>query len=258
LTNFKPIWYNTRKGGNVFRELEVRRGLKEIKPILCIPTIYIGKAFVCGGYVRYCLSPRNNPVKAQDVDIYCRDETAYQELTSYFQSEGFTPRHDNPIALTYLKLNDFKWGSVPVIQLIKPIKQGAIVASGTVEEILDNFDFTVIRCALKPKYQYSTERKTIDIDWIGLVDTDFEQDETNKNLKIKKIHCPVSSLLRFMKYGKKGYNARPMQILALFADWDNRTQEYRDNLFNKLDIVTGGDTLTQKEIDELEALMRID
>jgi len=237
----------------MFKELTIQRGLRDIRPLLEIEFIKNGDAFICGGYARYCLSPNYNTPKAGDVDIYCKDENIFNDLVSYFSLEGFEIRFDNPIALTYLKNYNKKWKDCPVIQLIKPIREGAIVANGTVEDILDNFDFTIVRCALKYKKEDYKIAK-----WMGIADKDFENDEMEKQLKIKKIHCPVSSLLRFMKYGKKGYNARPMQILSLFYDWDNRTQEYRSNLIEKLETITKGDTLTEEEINQLEALLRID
>lgn len=58
--------------------------------------------------------------------------------------------------------------------------------------------------------------------------------------------------------GKKGYSAIPMEVMKLFRDWDERPDEYRRRLFGHFEKVHAEGGLTQEEIDELEALLRID
>lgn len=116
---------------------------------------------------------------------------------------------------------------------------------GSKEEVLSNFDFTVVRAAI-------LSPNTV------LVDADFMHDEENKILRLKNIHCPISSTLRCMKYAAKGYWLPPIQALSLFLDWDNRSDDYRRELAEYLAKANGGEGLTQEEIDHLEELMRID
>lgn len=233
-----------------FMVISIRRGLNQIKTILNM--LENKNAFICGGYARYCASPNSGRrlVKAGDVDIYCQDEQTFEEIYQHFKNVGLDVRFDTDVALTYTKTKDKSnpYYKCPVIQLIKPINQGAIIATGTMEQILRNFDFTVIRCGIIKQ----------DDEYKVLADVDFWHDEADKILRIKNIHCPISSLLRFMKYGKKGYNARPSQIAKLFADWDARPAEYRLRLLQLFE--EGGELgeLSPKEIDELEALLRID
>ena len=226
------------------------RGIKDIAPILSL--LENKNAFVCGGYARYCASPNEGRrlSKAGDLDIYCQDESTFEEIYQHFKSAEMEIRFDTDVALTYKKIKDKNnpYYNCPVVQLIKPINQGAIVASGDMVTILRNFDFTVIRCGIvKGDKEYEV-----------LVDEDFSKDEAKKVLRIKNIHCPISSLLRFMKYAKKGYNARPSQVAKLFADWDNRPMIYRMRLLELFE--EGGQLgeLTPQEINELESLLRID
>jgi len=129
--------------------------------------------------------------------------------------------------------------------LIKPIREGKIVASGEMKEILENFDFTVIRCG------FTSSQKI-------LVDADFLHDEERKILRLKNIHCPISSTLRCMKYAAKGYWLKPFETLKLFLDWDSRSDEYRNKLVDFLEKSKEGEGLSKEDITELEALMRID
>lgn len=76
-------------------------------------------------------------------------------------------------------------------------------------------------------------------------------------LRILNIHCPISSLLRVMKYARKGYYMRPVEALKLFNDWQQRDPDYRDRM---KELFTTGQfgKITKEEIDELEKLMRVD
>jgi len=227
----------------MFKVISVKRGLTEIRHVRK-RLAHLDVVF-CGGYIRYCASPRKEPVPAADIDIYCKDDAMFKEVAEIFKEDGLEIRHENAMAVTYRVPKDGPYAYCPAVQLIKPIKEGSIVAKGTIEEILSNFDFTVIRCGLLNDEEV-------------LVDEDFEEDERTKFIRIKNIHCPVSSMHRFMKYGKKGYYTRPGQILKLFADWDNRPDEYRNTLKERIEAITQGKELSQEEIDQLEALMRID
>jgi hypothetical protein len=143
-----------------------------------------------------------------------------------------------------VKKEDEPCNLLPTIQLIKPRKTGNMVATGPMQEVLENFDFTVVRAGL-----LSPDT--------ALVDRDFWDDEKHQRLQIKNIHCPVGSTYRCAKYIKKGYSIRPKEMIKLFLDWDQRDEEYRDLL--KTNLIKGRESgLTQEEIDELEALLWID
>jgi hypothetical protein len=130
--------------------------------------------------------------------------------------------------------------------------RGAIVTLGTMEEILENFDFTVVRAGILNSKEV-------------MVDEDFENDEKHLYLRLKNIHCPISSLLRCCKYARKGYFMRPIEALKLFNDWTDRGDEYRSRMVELFGMSGLGkksednpNGMAQEEIDELESLLRID
>ncbi len=234
--------YKTHDG---FVKVPVLRGFNEIGSVFlacCRAKFATGKsAFICGGYVRYMASTRENPHSAGDVDIYCEDNQIFECLREYFKGyleESF----ENLMCLTYKVEPTFS--KVPV-QLIKPVREGAIVSDGSMEDVLSNFDFTVVRAGLINESA-------------ALVDADFIHDDTNNLIRIKKIHCPITSTLRCMKYAKKGYYMRPSECIKLFADWQNRSDEYKDKIVYSLNTMEEGEELTQADINELEKLLRID
>lgn len=229
-----------------FVKIPLRRGFYEIATLFEHVTRLGG--IICGGYVRYCASPLPEPTKAADVDIYCKDDGIFEAIKKHLKEEmKLEKRHENNMALTFKRPKEGPYAYAPPIQLIKPVREGAIVANGTMEEIIDNFDFTVIRCGL-------IDPQTV------LADKDFEEDEKSRRLRIKKIHCPISSTMRCLKYAKKGYWMRPFDIMGLFLDWEQRDLGYRDKIVTYL-MKSAADPkngLTKEEVEELEALMRID
>lgn len=233
--------YEVLKG---FVDVPVRRGMTEIKVLFDFLKKFDGRAFICGGYVRYMCSPDKHPFEAGDVDVYCSDNETYEEVLRELK-EHVAIKHENENAITFYSPADGKYKYCPIIQLIKPFNKGAIVATGDMETILKNFDFTVVRCGLK-------DEETC------LVDANFEHDENKKFLRILNIHCPISSMIRFMKYSRKGYYTTPIEALKLFNDWDNRDDDYRREIIEGVQRIEDGEELSDEQINELEALMSID
>lgn len=222
------------------------RGIHEIRNLLNSIKARVGSnAFICGGYARYCASPLQTPPLSSDIDIYSSDEQSFESLKEFFKHEHLEVKHENDVSLSYRRPKDGPYSYHLPIQLIKPMKVARIVTEGGVEEILRNFDFTIIRCAIMNE------------DYV-LADPNFIHDENGKLLRLINIHCPVSSTLRCMKYSKRGYWLRPLECLKLFVDWSDRDEDYRIKLIDFLTKANGGNGLSEKEVDELEALMRID
>jgi hypothetical protein len=164
-----------------FVKAQVFRGFTEINKIYYDVSVHDG--IICGGYVRYMCSPRLDPVKAGDLDIYCPTEEIFDKLKEMFTAH-LSIRVETEVAITYNRGNgNNRYFPAPPIQLIKPIREGKIVANGSLEEILENFDFTIIRAGLTSTHT-------------AMVDADFAHDETKMVLRLKNIHCPISSTLR--------------------------------------------------------------
>lgn len=258
-----------------FVTIPLKRGFTEIATLFHICQNH--QTHICGGYARYCASPRfkSKLVRADDIDLFPQTTGTTDALLAELMAYGFSIKHENHVSITLgFKGNSegkqYPEGPVrpgqpkatkeqkqiiahwPTPQIIKPLVQGAMVTVGTIEEILNNFDFTIVRAAIISNKE-------------ALVDVEFEHDEAIGLLRLKNIHCPISSLLRCCKYSRKGYFLRPFEALKLFADWTDRPESYRiriSALFarsaegEQSDKNPGG--MTRKEIDELESLLRID
>jgi hypothetical protein len=232
---------------HVFKEIPIRRGFTEIAEVYEDVTRLNG--FICGGYARYCASPKKVPFPASDCDIYCKTPEAYHSIVEIFGKTHkgkykFKVRHENDISVTFSNHNTGKYMYLPTIQIIKPVKKGAIASYGTIEEVLGNFDFTVARVAIK-------DEKT------AVCDQDFERDEKANLLSMRVVHCPASALLRSLKYAKKGYYMRPSESIKLFEDWEKRNAEYKKRILELFNSSNFGN-ITREEVDELERLLRVD
>ncbi len=222
------------------------RGFYEIEHIYKI-AMQTGSS-ICGGYPRYMCSPRKDPAIAGDVDVFPGDQKTFENVVSLVKLMGYTTKHENDVSLTFANPENGIHAYHPTVQVIKPVTEGRIVTAGNQEEILNNFDFTVVRIAIKDQFSC-------------IADDDFLEDEKKKHLVFKNIHCPISSLIRANKYARKGYYLSPKESLKLFQDWDGRSEEYRKRiieLFQTSAEATEENKMSQKEVDELEALLRID
>lgn len=238
------------KSQDGFELVLLHRGFTEIIPLWEILNDVINRhkadVFICGGYARWCASPKYEPAKAGDIDIYSETKKVYDKLLDrLIYDNNLKIKNENEMAITFEHPNSGVFHYMPPIQLIRPIKDGSIVAKGDKKTILSNFDFTIIRAAIESPDSV-------------MVDKDFLHDETHNILRLKNIHCPVSSLLRCLKYVKKGYWLRPMEAARLFADWMNRDDAYRSKVLDFIAKADVGEGLSQEEVDELERLMRID
>lgn len=236
------------------KNIPLRRGFYEISELFAL--CQKAGATICGGYARYCASPRPTVkvLAAGDVDLFPHSEHSAKILLADLTAMGFEIAHENHVSVTMKAKEEFleKIGHMPTPQIIKPMIEGKIVTLGTTQEILENFDFTIVRAAIISPSEVR-------------VDDDFWHDETHGLLKLKNIHCPISSLLRCCKYARKGYFLRPAEALKLFLDWTARGEEYRTRMVELFSESAKGKVsaenpngMTQEEIDELESLLRID
>lgn len=206
--------------------------------------------YICGGYVRWMCSPRRTPVPPSDIDIYCKTMDVYNQVKSHLMS-SLSTKNSNDISITFFRpINtaDALFG-LNEIQLIQPMKKGAIVTEGSLQEILHNFDFTIARIGID--YQL-WENKS------ALADSDFDRDELAKKLIFKNIHCPVSSLFRCTKYCNKGYRLKTSEIIKLFLDWEKRTPEYRKEIVSFFGDFEVGKNMTAAAVSAMYNMLRVD
>lgn len=221
-----------------------------------------------GGFVRWMVSPNHDPAPPGDIDIYPNNtedrDWVIKEIAKLglerlppaskaMVAAGTDTRfwHVTKLASTATLLTGQK------VQVINPVNAGHVVAKGTMDELLNNFDFTVTRAGL------------VSLDE-AVVDDEFIEDEMARRLVIKEIHCPIGAVKRIAKYTRKGYYCSPSEIYKLFVNWDERNSEYKDELrealaafegmkerdFENVDYIDGG---SDEEIrDRLAQLLYVD
>jgi hypothetical protein len=234
-------------------EVPVLRGFWQIEEIWELAQKH--GAWIVGGYVRWMCSPLAEVVDegehddldlapAMDVDLFPKEQQNYDTLVAAMLERGFPLTYENDICVTF-RWQDDPDNEKPKIQIIKPSIEGHIKTTGTFEEVLDNFDFTVVRIGLKD-------------DSTAIADVDFMEHEKAHKLVIKNIVCPISSVTRITKYARKGYYISVSQIIKLFVEWDERGWEYKQQVIQMLAKLEDAAELTQEEIDLAERLIRID
>jgi len=222
-----------------FVEVRVFRGFTEIQNIYYM--IHDHGGIILGGYVRWMCSPILKPVPATDLDVYSPTKEIFAKMEETFKNKGFEMKNENDLAIMYKPFKkDHMMFPCPTVNLIKPMKEGVVVTQGSMEDILVNFDFTVVRIGLLSPH-------------VALADADFLHDEEKKFLRIKNIHCPISTTYRLMKYNRKGYWPGTRQTLEVFIDWENRDEEYKMKI---MEFVNKEDP-SKDEIDEMEKMMRM-
>lgn len=233
-----------------YTTIPLLRGFDKIQELFTV--VQQHQAYICGGYARYCASPRKEPFPAGDVDIFPSSMESFEALKTLFGKDGLVITYENDVSITYEQPVDknHRWADTPVIQLIKPVKKARILTYGNIETVLDNFDFTITRVAI------------IDAN-TAMADEDFLADEKKTLLKFKNIHCPISSMFRAIKYTKKGYFLQPIEAVKLFEDWTSRDDTYKGEIIGFVNKAheyekTGKETLSQEQIEHFEELMMID
>ena len=225
-----------------FITVPVLRGFTEIEQLYYMIERLGGK--VLGGYVRYMCSPCRNPAKASDIDVYAPRQPTFDVIIKEFKDRGLEVQGENDLSVSYKPTpNGHEFFAGPQIQLIKPMEEGVVVTQGVMSLILENFDFTVVRIGLLNA-------------GVAFADADFLHDEEKHILRIKNIHCPISTMYRVMKYNRKGYWPPSSQIISVFSNWDSRDEEYKAEIYGFFK-KAADDKLDQSEIDEMEKLLRV-
>ncbi|KXH69797.1 MAG: hypothetical protein AM326_01620 [Candidatus Thorarchaeota archaeon SMTZ-45] len=228
--------YKSQEG---FIQVPVYRGFTAIQHIW--PVIYDNGGVILGGYVRYMCSPILKPIPATDLDIYSPTKEIFAKLSEALKTKGCEMKSENDLAVLYQPFKkDHPLFPCPTVNLVKPMEEGVVVTQGEMDHILSNFDFTVVRIGLLTP-------------GIALADADFLHDEAKKFLRIKNIHCPVSTIYRVMKYNRKGYWPSTTETIKVLIDWEDRDEEYKIKIMNFLQ----KEDPTQEEIDMMERLMRV-
>jgi hypothetical protein len=241
---------------NKFVPVEIRRE-KDFLAYL-FNSIIQEDGFICGGYARYvCSDPGESGKReikpAADLDIYCFDEEAYKRIRSRMEKHGYSALRENDIAIS-MKIG---FDGFPAMQLIKPFTADRVNTSGTLEEVLSNFDFSVARCGIFAEFKIVEDENGMDVSTAilkAIADIDFPEDEKANRLRIKHIHCPIAEFYRMAKYMNKGFSVSTLEIIKTLQDWEERGDDYKTKIIETLK----KDEPTTEEITEMEKLLHID
>lgn len=200
-----------------------------------------GQGFIAGGFARYCLSNNNEPIIPNDIDIFCGDIATFESVSTLFKRHpDIVRKSDSEIETKYEYRVAFGYHKDAYsIQLIKPAEIKNMVSDGDFVRVLDNFDFTIAKCAVLP-------------DGRGIAHKDFDLHDSESKLVITNIHCPISSAKRVIKYCGKGFTVESKELLKLFRDYENRPQEWKDIVIAGL----SGDDLSDLTDEERKRFVR--
>lgn len=142
------------------------------------------KGFICGG----CFKNLFERSDFKDVDIFFENYIDYNDARDWFdQNEDFTEYYSND------NVTAFKHSSGVVVELIKK-------EFGKPEEILDSFDFTIV------KFAYVKHEHNKSIEYEAVYHSNFFEHLYLRRLVIDDaIPFPASTLERSYKYSKYGY-----------------------------------------------------
>ena len=245
------------------KTVPVYRGVEKIAPFYAL---WADKAYFAGGFVRWMCSPAFEPAPAGDLDIWPKSDDFCTEIVKDLEKltggtvqringgpgqivdfanldvaepvkKGPATIHESPLAYTTVIHGQR-------IQVIKPRKEGRIVSSGTLEQIIDGFDFTCIRIGLNDLHS-------------AQADDDFVQDEMRKRLVIKKIHCPIAMIKRLAKYVNKGYRVSPTETFKLFIEWDARSPDFKAEMHDLMNQLVEAENWWALDVETRERIQEI-
>lgn len=228
----------SQKNLTKFTKIAIQRNQSLLKHLF--ENVIKEDGFICGGFGRVSVSKNSEVIPSADIDIYCKDKDSFDRISNRLELNGYFEKSETARTMQH----SFS-GALPV-QLIMPLNEGRVLlSSNNVEDILNNFDFSIARVAITS--QSLSEN-------MAIVDVDFEKDDEKKLLNIKNIHCPIAQVYRVSKYMEKGFWLPMKQTLKIFEDWDNRDSDYKSKIFETVK----KEDPTKEEIQDLEKLLHID
>lgn len=200
-----------------------------------------GEGFIAGGFARYCVSDKEDPIVPNDIDVFCGNEDAFNRIVARLKAHKDVKRKTKTEIETKFeyRMSTGFHKNFYSIQVIRPTQIMNMVSEGDYERILDNFDFTIAKVALINNQE----------DIIALAYEKFHEHDVGNKLVLTNIHCPISSMKRVIKYCNKGYHIESSELLKLFKDYENRTPEWKD-------LVTKGLSHTDMNKEERKTFLR--
>ena len=64
--------------------------------------------FICGGFARVCISPKDDWIPCSDIDIYCKNIEVFERIKERFIKSYYTPTRESDIAITMKQAFKYK------------------------------------------------------------------------------------------------------------------------------------------------------
>jgi hypothetical protein len=192
------VRYIITKIGNDMKIISIVRGYEQVNRMFghFADAGVKDRAWIGGGFARWCADRNDNPPVASDIDVFCDSREKTAQLHEYFNHYGTLVRNSET-AWT------FDMPDLPPVQLIV-WRDDMLCAS----DWATDFDFSVCRAVIVDRCKVK-------------VDDMFEQDTRDMVLRLQRISNPVGAMLRIAKYAKKGYTISPAEcskILRVFNE----------------------------------------
>lgn len=190
--------------------------LREHDTIKLVFELTQGLGFIAGGFARYCVSERSELSCPGDIDIFTEDMGHFTDIYLAFKANHRLKQRTNTEIETkfdYIFKEGFKKETLS-IQLIKPVHISNMNSKGNFISVLTNFDFTISKAAILANGDAWAHHQ-------------FDRDDLGGHLVIEKIHCPISSMKRVIKYTQKGYTIESKEMLKLFKDYEARPNDWK-------------------------------
>lgn len=219
------------------------------------------KGFICGG----CFKNIFNHEKVKDLDIFFKSKEDWEDAVNWFDSktkgyidsESFDSENglsEEDAEYTFYYQNDN-------VKAYKHKKTGVAIELcckifGTAEEILNQFDFTIVKFAYyKEEVEDSsnlTFEEVIALNEMGLEvekethieykvlhdDKFFEHLHMKRLVTDDKIPFPMSTFERMLRYAKYGYfpcKETKMKIVKALRELDDKQVELSESLYDGMD-----------------------
>lgn len=210
------------------------------------------KGFICGG----CFKNIFNKEKVKDLDIFFNCKNDWDEAVDYFDSMTLGYKGDDKRDEQYRFYYENK-----NVKAYKHIKTGIVLELcrkifGTVEDILNQFDFTIVKFAYyKEEVEDETgaviednpfeiepienERPKTHIEYRVMYDDKFFEHLHMKRLVVdNEIPFPMSTFDRMFKYAKYGYfpcKETKMKVIDSIRQLPNEQVQISESLYNGMD-----------------------
>lgn len=210
------------------------------------------KGFICGG----CFKNIFNHEKVKDLDVFFKSEDDYEEAVEYFDSmtEGYEGDEKRPVTYRFYYENKN-------VKAYKHIEKGTVIELcrkifGTAEEILNQFDFTIVKFAYyKEEVEDASGAEVNEIDaWLSEMTDEKAQthieyrvlydDKFFEHLHMKRlvtdnqIPYPMSTFERMIRYAKYGYfpcKETKMKIIKSLREVPEQQIELSESLYDGMD-----------------------